>query len=105
MNSAIVVLMEEKQRLERAAKIFSKEIDKLPKGSIQAKKRNINIFYYLVFRDEKKKHRSVYLGKENSQTVKKTRKDIEKRKEFEQKYKQIKKDLTQITKMLPKNER
>ncbi len=105
MNSAIIVLIEEKQRLERAAKLFSIEIEKLPKGSIQAKRRASNLYYYLVFRNEMKKHQTVYLGKEDSPALINARKDIEKRKELEQKYKQVKKDLALIIKMIPKHER
>jgi len=105
MNSAIIVLIEEKQRLERAKKLFSREIAKLPKGSLQLKKRASQYFYYRVFRDENNKHTTVYIGKKDSKEVIKTQELIQERKELEQKFRKVKKDLNSITRLIPKNER
>lgn len=100
MNASISVLINEQQRLERALPLFSKKIEELPKGSVQLKRRAHQNFSYLVFRDESRKLKWVYLGNESSQKAVEMQKLIAKRIELEEKQKQMQRDLSQISRML-----
>lgn len=93
------ILKEEYDRLQKLVVIYSKAIDKLPKGSISRKKRNNNVYSYLAYRaDDKIKF--LYLGKDNSPKVREIAKQIAERKEKEKQLRQVKASLKEIGKFL-----
>ncbi|MBN1550653.1 hypothetical protein JW979_04255 [bacterium] len=93
------ILREEYDRLQKLVNFYSEAIEKLPRGSISLKKRNNQVYAYLVYRD-RKKVKFVYLGKENSKKVIEVSRHIETRKENEKLLRQAKANLKEIKKAL-----
>ncbi len=93
------ILKEEYDRLQKLVVIYSKAIEKLPKGSISRKKRNNNIYSYLAYRADKK-IKFVYLGKDNSEKVMEIARQIAERKDKEKQLRQVRASLKEIKKVL-----
>ena len=93
------VLNEELDRLNQLKKNYEKQIAKLPKGSLIRKNIKGNIYYYLNYRQEKKKIFK-YIGKLPGKELEKLLDKIEERRKFEKLNKQVKKDIKKLEKMI-----
>lgn len=65
------ILEEELQNSLRLEKEYSRQLDRLPKGSLSRRLRNGHAYYYIVYR-EKGKVRLDYVGKEPPDELKQT---------------------------------
>lgn len=92
------ILKEEAKRLLALKKKYQKELSKFPKGSLSKKRRGNNNYYYLAFR-EKEKIKFKYIGKENSDKVKKLENNIKRRDSIKEKLKKINRNLDEIKKV------
>lgn len=63
------ILLDEQQRLERLVLLYANEIDQLPKGSLQKKKRGEHQYVYRVFRDEEGQQQWEYVGEQDAPAV------------------------------------
>ena len=93
------VLNEELDRLNKLKKNYEKQIAKLPKGSLIRKNIKGNIYYYLNYRQEKKKIFK-YLGKLPGKELENLLDKIEERRKLEKLNKQVKKDIKKLEKMI-----
>lgn len=93
------VLNEELDRLNQLKKNYEKQIAKLPKGSLIRKNVKGNIYYYLNYRQEKKKIFK-YIGKLPRKELEKLLDKIEERRKLEKLNKQVKKDIEKLEKMV-----
>ena len=93
------VLNEELDRLNQLKKNYEKQIVKLPKGSLIRKNVKGNIYYYLNYRQEKKKIFK-YIGKLPNKELKNLLDEIEERRKLEKLNKQVKKDIKKLEKMI-----
>jgi len=93
------VLNEELDRLNKLKKNYEKQIAKLPKGSLIKKNIKGNIYYYLNYRQEKKKIFK-YIGKLPGKELENLFAKIEERRKLEKLNKQVKKDIKKLKKMI-----
>lgn len=93
------VLNEELDRLNKLKKNYGKQIAKLPKGSLIRKNIKGNIYYYLNYRQEKKKIFK-YIGKLSGKELENLLDKIEERRKLEKLNKQVKKDIKKLEKMI-----
>ena len=93
------VLNEELDRLNKLKENYEKQIAKLPKGSLIRKNIKGNIYYYLNYRQEKKKIFK-YIGKLARRKLENLLDKIEERRKLEKLNKQAKKDIKKLEKML-----
>lgn len=93
------VLNEELDRLNKLKKNYEKQIAKLPKGSLIRKNIKGNIYYYLNYRQEKKKIFK-YIGKLSGKELENLLDKIEERRKLEKLNKQVKKDIKKLEKMI-----
>lgn len=93
------VLNEELDRLNKLKKNYEKQIAKLPKGSLIRKNIKGNIYYYLNYRQEKKKIFK-YIGKLPGKKLENLLDKIEERRKLEKLNKQVKKDIKKLEKMI-----
>ena len=93
------VLNEELDRLNKLKKSYEKQIAKLPKGSLIEKNIKGNIYYYLNYRQEKKKIFK-YIGKLPGKELENLFAKIEERRKLEKLNKQVKKDIKKLKKMI-----
>ena len=93
------VLIEELDRLNKLKKNYEKQIAKLPKGSLIRKNIKGNIYYYLNYRQEKKKIFK-YIGKLPGKELENLVDKIEERRKLEKLNKQVKKDIKKLEKMI-----
>lgn len=93
------VLNEELDRLNKLKKNYEKQIAKLPKGSLIRKNIKGNIYYYLNYRQEKKKIFK-YIGKLPRKELENLLDRIEERRRLEKLNKQVKKDIKKLEKMI-----
>lgn len=93
------VLNEELDRLNKLKKNYEKQIAKLPKGSLIRKNVKGNIYYYLNYRQEKKKIFK-YIGKLPRKELGNLLDKIEERRKLEKLNKQVKKDIKKLEKMI-----
>ena len=93
------VLNEELDRLNKLKKNYEKQIAKLPKGSLIKKNIKGNIYYYLNYRQEKKKIFK-YIGKLPGKELENLFAKIEERRKLEKLNKQVKKDIKKLEKMI-----
>jgi len=93
------VLNEELDRLNQLKKNYEKQIAKLPKGSLIRKNIKGNIYYYLNYRQEKKKIFK-YIGKLPGKELENLLDKIEERRKLEKLNKQVKKDIKKLEKMI-----
>jgi len=93
------VLNEELDRLNKLKKNYEKQIAKLPKGSLIEKNIKGNIYYYLNYRQEKKKIFK-YIGKLPGKELGNLLDKIEERRKLEKLNKQVKKDIKKLEKMI-----
>ena len=93
------VLNEELDRLNKLKKNYEKQIAKLPKGSLIRKNIKRNIYYYLNYRQEKKKIFR-YIGKLPRKELENLLDKIEERRKLEKLNKQVKKDIKKLEKMI-----
>lgn len=93
------VLNEELDRLNKLKKNYEKQIAKLPKGSLIRKNIKGNIYYYLNYRQEKKKIFR-YIGKLPRKELENLLDKIEERRKLEKLNKQVKKDIKKLEKMI-----
>jgi len=93
------VLNEELDRLNKLKKSYEKQIAKLPKGSLIRKNIKGNIYYYLNYRQEKKKIFK-YIGKLPGKELENLFAKIEERRKLEKLNKQVKKDIKKLKKMI-----
>lgn len=93
------VLNEELDRLNKLKKNYEKQIAKLPKGSLIRKNIKENIYYYLNYRQEKKKIFK-YIGKLPGKELENLLDKIEERRKLEKLNKQVKKDIKKLEKMI-----
>jgi len=93
------VLNEELDRLNKLKKNYEKQIAKLPKGSLIRKNIKGNIYYYLNYRQEKKKIFK-YIGKLPGKELENLLDKIEERRKLEKFNKQVKKDIKKLEKMI-----
>jgi len=93
------VLNEELDRLNQLKKNYEKQIAKLPKGSLIRKNIKGNIYYYLNYRQEKKKIFK-YIGKLPGKEFENLLDKIEERRKLEKLNKQVKKDIKKLEKMI-----
>ena len=93
------VLNEELDRLNKLKKNYEKQIAKLPKGSLIRKNIKGNIYYYLNYRQEKKKIFK-YIGKLSRKELENLLDKIEERRKLEKLNKQVKKDIKKLEKMI-----
>ena len=93
------VLNEELDRLNKLKKNYEKQIAKLPKGSLIKKNIKGNIYYYLNYRQEKKKIFK-YIGKLHGKEFENLLDKIDERRKLEKLNKQVKKDVKKLEKMI-----
>lgn len=93
------VLNEELDRLNKLKKNYEKQIAKFPKGSLIRKNIKENIYYYLNYRQEKKKIFK-YIGKLPGKELENLLDKIEERRKLEKLNKQVKKDIKKLEKMI-----
>ncbi|MCK5767108.1 MAG: hypothetical protein KAH35_01865 [Candidatus Atribacteria bacterium] len=93
------VLSEELDRLNKLKKNYEKQIAKLPKGSLIRKNIKGNIYYYLNYRQEKKKIFK-YIGKLSKKKLENLLDKIEKRRKLEKLNKLVKKGIKKLGKMV-----
>lgn len=93
------VLNEELDRLNKLKKNYEKQIAKLPKGSLIRKNIKENIYYYLNYRQEKKKIFK-YIGKLPRKELENLLDKIEERRKLEKLNKQVKKNIKKLEKMI-----
>jgi len=93
------VLNEELDRLNQLKKNYEIQIVKLPKGSLIRKNIKGNIYYYLNYRQEKKKIFK-YIGKLPNQELENLLDKIEERRKLEKLNNQVKKDIKKLEKMI-----
>jgi len=93
------VLNEELDRLNKLKKNYEKQIAKLPKGSLIRKNIKGNIYYYLNYRQEKKKIFK-YIGKLARKKLENLLDKIEERRKLKKLNKQAKKDIKKLEKMI-----
>jgi len=93
------VLNEELYRLNKLKRNYEKQIAKLPKGSLIKKNIKGNIYYYLNYRQEKKKIFK-YIGKLPKKELENLLDKIEERRKLEKLNKQAKKDIKKLEKMI-----
>jgi len=93
------VLNEELDRLNQLKKNYEIQIVKLPKGSLIRKNVKGNIYYYLNYRQEKKKIFK-YIGKLPNKELENLLDKIEDRRKLEKLNKQVKKDIKKLEKMI-----
>ena len=93
------VLNEELDRLNQLKKNYEKQIAKLPKGSLIRKNVKGNIYYYLNYRQEKKKIFK-YIGKLSNKELENLLDKIEERRKLEKLNKQVKEDIKKLEKMI-----
>ena len=91
------VLQEEYQRLQALKDKYNEELEKLPKGSISAKNRNNQYYYYLAYR-VKDKVKFKYIGKKDSEALSKIEEQLSKRKEIESKLEQVNNAIKDLSK-------
>jgi len=77
---------------------YKKDLESLPKGSVQIRERNGKRYYYLRYRDGKRIIAD-YLGN-TEEHLEKAQKDIEKRKHIESMIKALDKELRMMNKVL-----
>ncbi len=93
------ILREELERLQEAQKSYRREIDSLPKGSIQRKKINGSAYPYLMFRVGKRVN-SRYLGGMPKDRLEQLQKDIELRHKREEMLNKVRKNIFDINRMI-----
>jgi len=93
------VLNEELDRLNQLKKNYEIQIVKLPKGSLIRKNIKGNMYYYLNYRQEKKKIFK-YIGKLPSKELENLLDKIEERRKLEKLNNQVKKDIKKLEKMI-----
>ena len=93
------VLSEELDRLNQLKKNYEIQIVKLPKGCLIKKNIKGNIYYYLNYRQEKKKIFK-YIGKLSGKELENLLDKIEERRKLEKLNKQVKKDIEKLEKMV-----
>lgn len=93
------VLNEELDRLNQLKKNYEIQIVKLPKGSLIRKNVKGNIYYYLNYRQEKKKIFK-YIGKLPNKELENLLDKIEERRKLEKLNNQVKKDIKKLEKMI-----
>jgi hypothetical protein len=93
------VLSEELDRLNKLKKNYEKQIAKLPKGSLVRKNIKGNIYYYLNYRQKKKKIFK-YIGKLSGKELENLLDKIEERRKLEKLNKPFKKDVKKLEKMI-----
>lgn len=94
-----VVLKEEYKRLKQLVNKYTKNLNKLPKGSISSKKRNNSHYFYLAYR-QGKKVKFIYVGKEDSEALEEIKEKVERRKEILNKLRQVKTELKELKKVI-----
>ena len=93
------VLNEELDRLNQLKKNYEIQIVKLPKGSLIRKNIKGNIYYYLNYRQGKKKIFK-YIGKLPNKELENLLDKIEERRKLEKLNNQVKKDIKKLEKMI-----
>ncbi len=93
----MAVFKDELERTERLIFRYEKEVEKLPKGSIYARKIANQEYFYLSYRDGKKTV-SKFLGNTNSFDKSDLLKKIGRRKELLQLIRKLKSDKKQLEK-------
>ncbi len=93
------IILDEYERLQRLLILYNDKLTKLPKGFISDKKRNGNVYCYLIYR-ENKKTVSKYIGKESSENVFELRKKIKDRKRIENNIEIVKSKLEKLENVL-----
>lgn len=79
MNLIISTILQEKERIDRMLERYQEELEKLPKGTIFARKVRQSTYFYLKYRDGKKVI-SRYIPKKDVEEI---RKKVEKRRHIE----------------------
>lgn len=85
-NPVVSMLKDERSRSERMLNAFEAEIEKLPKGSLQKKKRGNKEYFYLSYRSEGGKVVSEYVRMED---VERCRSEIKRREHLKNNVKTI----------------
>lgn len=83
------IISEEHDRLEKLIKNYEKQLEKYPKGSIVNKKISGKSYSYIVQRDNGKV-KTTYIGKSDSDEVKKISAKFKERKRIEKSLKEAK---------------
>jgi len=93
------ILKEEEQRLKEARGSYEREIEKLPRGSIQIKKIKERDYAYRAYR---KGERVVYeyVGDLKPEKLKELGKKIELRRLYEQKLREVRQNLREVRRMV-----
>ena len=101
MKSEIIqaVFKDELERTKRLISRYEKEAEKLPKGSIYARKIANQEYFYLSYRDGKKTV-SKFLGNANTFDKSELLKKTERRRELQRLIKKLKSDQKQFEKFL-----
>lgn len=99
MSTLIDIIEDEKERLQKLLKYYRNEISQLPRGYISKKKIHGHIYCYRSFRDGHTV-KTVYLGAEDSETVKETKEKIQERKKLESLLKRTKENLDEAKRAL-----
>ena len=92
MNLLIRTIQKEKQRIDYMLDVYGKQLDKLPKGSVSAKKNGKKTYYYLKYRDGQKVI-TEYLGKDEEK-VNQIRTLLDKRRHIEAMIKSLNEEQT-----------
>jgi len=89
------ILKDEQKRLENLLYNFKKELSVFPKGSLSRKRRGNSFYVYRAYRKGDKVIFK-YIGREDSDKVKNTKEQIQKRRELENKIKEVKSTLAEV---------
>lgn len=96
------ILKDEQKRLENLLHNYKKELSGFPKGSLSRKRRGNSFYVYQAYRKGNKVIFN-YIGREDSDRVKKLEEQIQKRKKLENKIKKVKSDLIEVRRGLRAN--
>ena len=96
-NPIVSMLKDERNRSERMMNAFEAEIEKLPRGSLQKKKRGNKEYFYLSYRSEEGKVVSRYVRMED---VERCRSEIKRREHLKKNVKTIQYGISVLDKAL-----
>jgi hypothetical protein len=98
MSYFITTTMREMKKMSVLRDAYEKQLEELPRGSLQIKKRKDKQYYYLAYRDNDKVV-SQYAGN-NEKTISYLKEQLERRKGIERLLRSIKKEIAIMNKAM-----
>ena len=104
MNPIRTVLAEELENSQRMLEKYSEELEKVPKGSLVAKKIKGNVYHYLAYRDGPRV-KFEYLGKLSKREIEDRKKDRKLRGKYRKLMSDLRKQITFLERALREQKR